>query len=74
MVLSLWAALHKLCKGLGIIHQYITVGNSKANRQARMDDQDAQGLYPLHGLTKMPATFGTNHLALAATPVMHDSE
>ena len=36
----------RLCKGLGIIHHHITVGNSKANGQVEADDQDAEGLYP----------------------------
>ena len=63
MALSLQAAL-QLCKGLGIVHHHITVGNSKANRQVEWMIRMLKDCIR-HGLTKMPTTFWTNHLALA---------
>ena len=53
-----------LCKGLGIIHHHITVGNSKANGQVEWTIKMLKDCI-WHGLTKEPATFWMNHLALA---------
>ena len=54
----------RLCKGLGIIYHHITIGNSKANRQVkRMIKMLKDCIW--NGLTNTPATFWTNHLALA---------
>ena len=53
-----------LCKGLGIVHHHITVGNSKANGQVKRTIRTLKDCIRC-GLTKMPATFWTNHLALA---------
>ena len=53
-----------LCKGLGIVHHHITVGNSKANGQVERTIRTLKDCIR-HGLTKMPATFWTNHLAPA---------
>ena len=64
MALSLRAALHVLCKGLGIIHHHITVGNSKANGQVERTIRMLKDCIR-RGLTKMPTTFWTNHLASA---------
>ena len=54
----------RLCKGLGIIHHHITVGNSKANGQVKRTIRTLKDCIR-RGLTKTPATFWTNHLALA---------
>ena len=54
----------QLCKGLGIIHHLITIGNSKANRQVEQTIRMLKDCI-WRGLTKMPATFWMNHLALA---------
>ena len=51
-----------LCKGLGIIHHHITIGNSKANRQVKQTIRTLKDCIWC-GLTKMPTTFWTNHLA-----------
>ena len=53
-----------LCKGLGIIHHHITIGNSKANGQVKQTIRMLKDCIR-RGLTKMPTTFWTNHLALA---------
>ena len=53
-----------LCKGLGIVHHHITIGNSKANRQVERTIRTLKDCIRC-GLTKMPATFWTNHLAPA---------
>ena len=52
----------RLCKGLGIIHHYITIGNSKANGQVKRMIRTLKDCI-WHGLNKMPATFWTNYLA-----------
>ena len=52
-----------LCKGLGIVHHHITIGNSKANGQVEWMIRMLKDCIQ-HGLTKVPATFWTNHLAL----------
>ena len=54
----------QLCKGLGIVHHHITIGNSKANGQVKRTIRTLKDCIR-HGLTKMPTTFWTNHLALA---------
>ena len=54
----------QLCKGLGIIHHHITIGNSKANGQVERMIRTLKDCIQ-HSLTKMPTTFWTNHLALA---------
>ena len=54
----------RLCKGLGIVHHHITVGNSKANGQVKRTIRMLKDCIR-RGLTKMPATFWTNHLAPA---------
>ena len=54
----------RLCKGLGIVHHHITIGDSKANRQVKWTIRTLKDCI-LCGLTKKPATFWTNHLALA---------
>ena len=54
----------QLCKGLGIIHHHITIGNSKANRQVEWMIRMLKDCIQ-RGLTKAPATFWMNHLALA---------
>ena len=46
----------QLCKGLGIIHHHITIGNSKANRQVKRMIRTLKDCIRC-GLTKMPATF-----------------
>ena len=53
-----------LCKGLGIVHHHITVGNSKANGQVELTIRTLKDCIR-RGLTKMPATFWMNHLAPA---------
>ena len=53
-----------LCKSLGIVHHHITVGNSKANGQVERTIRTLKDCIRC-GLTKMPATFWTNHLAPA---------
>ena len=53
-----------LCKGLGIVHHHITIGNSKANEQGERMIRTLKDCI-WRGLTKKPATFWTNHLALA---------
>ena len=54
----------RLCKGLGIVHHHITIGNSKANGQVKWTIRMLKDCIQC-GLTKMPTTFWTNHLALA---------
>ena len=54
----------RLCKGLGIVHHHITVGNSKANGQVKRTIRMLKDCIQ-RSLTKIPATFWTNHLALA---------
>ena len=53
-----------LCKGLGIVHHHITVGNSKANGQVERTIRTLKDCIR-RSLTKMPATFWMNHLAPA---------
>ena len=64
MALSLLGSFARLCKGLGIIHHHITIGNSKANGQVERTIRTLKDCIQ-RGLTKMPATFWMNHLALA---------
>ena len=52
----------QLCKGLGIIHHHITVGNSKANGQVKRMIRMLKDCIR-RSLTKTPAIFWTNHLA-----------
>ena len=59
-----------LCKGLGIIHHHITIGNSKAGR---MDDQDAQGLY-LSWPDQGSCNFLDELFGLGSTHVTYDSK
>ena len=54
----------RLCKGLGIVHHHITIGNSKANGQVEQTIRMLKDCIR-RGLTKMPATFWMNHLAPA---------
>ena len=54
----------RLCKGLGIIHHHITMGYSKANGEVERTIRTLKDCIQ-HGLTKTPATFWMNHLALA---------
>ena len=54
----------RLCKGLGIIHHHITIGNSKANGQVKRTIRMLKDCIR-HGLTKTPATFWTNYSASA---------
>ena len=54
----------RLCKGLGIIHHHITVGNSKAKGQVKRMIRTLKDCIR-RILTKMPTTFWTNHLVLA---------
>ena len=63
MVLSLWAALHGCAKFLvsSITHP---IGNSKANRKVEQTIRTLKDCI-WRSLTKMPATFWTNHLASA---------
>ena len=51
-----------LCKGLGIVHHHITIGNSKANGQVEWIIKTLKDCIRC-GLTKAPATFWMNHLA-----------
>ena len=51
-----------LCKGLGIVHHHITVGNSKANGQVERTIRMLKDCI-WYGLTRTPTTFWTNHLA-----------
>ena len=53
-----------LCKGLGIVHHHITIGNSKANGQVEWTIRMLKDCSRC-SLTKAPATFWMNHLALA---------
>ena len=63
----------RLCKGLGIVHHHITVGNSKANGQVKQMIRMLKELYPARpdqdarNLLDKPLSLGT-------TPVMYDSE
>ena len=52
----------RLCKGLGIVHHHIIIGNSKANGQVKRTIGTLKDCIRC-GLTKMPTTFWTNHLA-----------
>ena len=52
----------QLCKGLGIVHHHITVGNSKANGQVEWTIRTLKDCIR-RSLTKTPTTFWTNHLA-----------
>ena len=54
----------QLCKGLGIVHHCITVGNNKANGQVGWMIGMLKDCIQC-SLTKVPATFWMNHLALA---------
>ena len=54
----------QLCKGLGIIHHHITIGNSKANGQVKWIMRTLKD-HIWHGLTKEPTSFWMNHLASA---------
>ena len=54
----------QFCKGLGIIHYFITIGNSKANGQVEQTIKMLKDCI-WHGLTKVLTTFWTKHLALA---------
>ena len=54
----------RLCKGLGIVHHHINVGNSKVNGQVEWTIRTLKDCIRC-GLTKTPATFWTNHLAPA---------
>ena len=54
----------RLCKGLGIVHHHITIGNSKANGQVEWMIRMLKDCVR-RGLTKMPVTFWMNHLAPA---------
>ena len=56
-------SLAYLCKGLGIIHHHITIGNSKANGQVEQIIRMLKD-YIWHSLTKEPKSFWINHLAL----------
>ena len=60
----LWAALHSTIKKLGIVHNYITLGISKANgpvdRMIQMLKECIQ-----HSWTKEPTSLWTNYLALS---------
>ena len=52
-----------LCKGLGIVHYHITIGNSKTNGQVERMIRMLKDCIR-HGLTKVSTAFWTNHLAL----------
>ena len=52
-----------LCKRLGTIHCYITVGNSKANGQVEWTMRMLKD-YIWNSFKKEPASFWMNHLAL----------
>ena len=54
----------RLCKGLGIVHHHITIGNSKANRQVEWMIRMLKDCIWC-SLTKVPTTFWMNYLALA---------
>ena len=54
----------QLCKGLGIAHHHITVGNSKANEQVEWTIRMLKDCI-WHGLAKVPTAFWMDHLALA---------
>ena len=54
----------KLCKGLGIVHHHITLGNSKANGQVEWMIRMLKDCIRC-GLTKVPTTFWMNYLASA---------
>ena len=53
-----------LCEELGIIQHYLTVGNSKANTQVEQTIRTLKDCIQCD-LKKEPASFWTNHLALA---------
>ena len=53
-----------ICKGLGIAHHHTIVSNSKANIQVERTIQMLKDSIQ-HSLIKEPASFWTNHLALA---------
>ena len=53
-----------LCKELGMVDHHITIGNSKTNRQVERTIQMPKDCIQ-RGLTKEPAPFWMNHLALA---------
>ena len=63
----------RLCKGLGIVHHHITIGNSKANGQVEWTIRtlkDCILAWPdqgAHNLLDKP-------FSLSATPIMYDSE
>ena len=46
----------RLCKGLGIVHHHITIGNNKANGQVKWMIRMLKDCIR-RSLTKMPATF-----------------
>ena len=50
-----------MCSALGIVHNRITVGNSKANGQVERTIRTLKETIR-RGLTKDPATFWSNHL------------
>ena len=54
----------QFCKGLGIVHHHITVGNSKANGQVEKMIKTLQNCIWC-SLIKEPASFWTNHFAPA---------
>ena len=57
-------SLHRLCTSLGIAHNRITVGNSKANGQVERVIRTLKETIR-RGLTKEPASYWSNHLAPA---------
>ncbi len=54
-------SLHRLCESLGITHQRIAVGNSKANGQAERTIRTLKECIR-RGLTHDPQTYWSNHL------------
>ena len=54
----------QLCKGLGVTHHHITIGNSKPNGQVEWMIRMLKD-YIWCNLPKEPLTFWTKHLALA---------
>ena len=53
-----------LCKGLGIVHHHITIGNSKANGQVEWMIRTLKDCIHVQP-DQVPTTFWMNHLALA---------
>ena len=62
-----------LCKGLGIVHHHITIGNRKANGQVEQMIRTLKDCI-WHGLMREPRTFWINHLPLTLFPLMYDSK